>query len=60
MHLRKFDYSNSVMRMKFPKRRKAASEQEARVWTEEFQPAKAGEFPYGAYQTFASQMRLGA
>jgi hypothetical protein len=28
--------------------------------TEEFQPAIAGEFLYGTYQTFALQMRLGA
>jgi hypothetical protein len=28
--------------------------------TEKFHPAKAGEFPYGTYQTFAAQMWLGA
>jgi hypothetical protein len=28
--------------------------------TEKFHPAKAGEFPYGTYQTFAMQIWLGA
>jgi len=28
--------------------------------TEKFRPAKAGEFPYGTYQTLASPMWLGA